>query len=76
MTRTDSDRPTARSPVAPGIRRQETTLNPVMMVPRTTRRIAWLAVLLLAVWGAALVTAAVSDQVELKATHQAGVPVH
>jgi hypothetical protein len=51
-------------------------LNPVMMVPRTTRRIAWLAVLLLAVWGAALVTAAVSDQVELKATHQAGVPVH
>jgi endonuclease YncB( thermonuclease family) len=37
---------------------------------------AWLAGLLLAVWGAAIVAAAVGHQVEVKATQQAGIPLH
>jgi endonuclease YncB( thermonuclease family) len=51
-------------------------LNTGIVLPRATPLLAWLAGLLLAVWGAAIVAAAIGDQVEVKATQQAGVPLH
>jgi hypothetical protein len=51
-------------------------LNTGIVLTRATPLMAWLAGLLLVVWGAALATAAVNDPVELQATHQAGVPLH
>jgi micrococcal nuclease len=43
---------------------------------RTLRRIVWLAVLVFLFHRASTFAAAVGDQVELKATHKAGAPLH
>jgi endonuclease YncB( thermonuclease family) len=43
---------------------------------RTLRLIVWLAVLVFLFHRASTFAAAVGDQVELKATHEAGVPLH
>src|SRR5918999_1269171 len=55
---------------------KETVLIMRTAMSRMRQRTAWLAVLMPLLYGTGIFAAVIGDQVDLKATHQAGVPFH